>query len=79
MKYRSGISIAQTEALTILRGVELAIYLGIRPFEVELDSTSVVDIIRSRLVVLSAVGLFTDSGTVCFVPRTADVVVHGLH
>ncbi|KAL5848095.1 hypothetical protein ACOSQ3_011619 [Xanthoceras sorbifolium] len=72
MKYRSGISIAQAEALTILRGVELAIYLCIRPFEVELDSTSVVDIIRSRLVVLSAVGLFTEDVIVIITPLVTE-------
>ncbi|KAL5789666.1 hypothetical protein ACOSQ2_004554 [Xanthoceras sorbifolium] len=78
----------EAEALIVLRGVELALETGIQPFIVESDSATVVNIMRSRTVVLGGVGIYIDCiiskfdcssfFDIVFVPKSANMAAHGL-
>ncbi|KAH7571631.1 hypothetical protein JRO89_XS04G0105300 [Xanthoceras sorbifolium] len=81
-------SVLEVEALAVLRGVEMALESGITSFMVESDSATTVNLVRSRSVILSEVGLYIEDiiskfdnvsfVDINFIPRTANSVAHGL-
>ncbi|TXG72479.1 hypothetical protein EZV62_001058 [Acer yangbiense] len=76
------------ETLAILHGCRLAAELGLLPTVLESDALSVVEAVRLKSMPLSEVGvviqdileIFTSFPvfSICFVPRLANKVVHGL-
>ncbi|KAH7575239.1 hypothetical protein JRO89_XS02G0068000 [Xanthoceras sorbifolium] len=78
----------EAKALAILQRIEMALESDITPFVVEFDSAMVVNLVRSRSVVLFRVDLYIEDiiskfdnlsfVDIIFIPRTANTVVHGL-
>ncbi|KAL5826604.1 hypothetical protein ACOSQ3_018443 [Xanthoceras sorbifolium] len=86
--YKSLVAVEVAEAMAMLYGVHFAAEMGIGPFGIESDSSSLVFMINSRVIPRSDVGLvlsdiiqLIDSSSVIhgvFIPRNCNAVVYGL-